>query len=178
MRLELTRHPDFPCDAVDAIAVEVARDGGALSLRYEVRGRPEALAIPPPSAPDRADELWRHTCFEAFVQPQPGAAYLELNLAPSGAWAAYAFDSYRAGMRNAKGVMTAGSTLLFGRGSLMLATTLIGLPEDAPLRVGLSAVIEEAGGRISYWALKHPAGRPDFHSPDCLALDLPAPLAP
>jgi hypothetical protein len=176
MRLELTRHPDFPCDAVDAIAVEVARDGGALSLRYEVRGRPEALAIPPPSAPDRADELWRRTCFEAFVQPQPGAAYLEANLAPSTRWAAYRFDGYREGMAPAQ----------IGAPGIVFAPTAHGwelsatldLADLRPWRVGLSAVIEEAGGRISYWALKHPAGRADFHSPDCLALDLPAPLAP
>jgi hypothetical protein len=31
-------------------------------------------------------------------------------------------------------------------------------------RLALSAVIEEAGGAKSYWALAHPPGRPDFHS--------------
>ena len=38
--------------------------------------------------------------------------------------------------------------------------------------------IEEASGRISYWALKHPPGRPDFHHPDGFALELPPPSAP
>ena len=39
-----------------------------------------------------------------------------------------------------------------------------------PWSIGLSAIIEEEDGTISYWALAHPPGRPDFHHPDCLAL--------
>jgi len=41
-------------------------------------------------------------------------------------------------------------------------------------RAGISAVIEESDGTRSYWALKHPPGAPDFHHPDCFALELPA----
>jgi len=46
------------------------------------------------------------------------------------------------------------------------------LPTDQPWKLGLSAVIEERNGRKSYWALRHPAGQPDFHHPDCFALEL------
>ena len=42
------------------------------------------------------------------------------------------------------------------------------------IALGLSAVIEEADGNVSYWALAHPPGKPDFHHSDCLALELPA----
>jgi hypothetical protein len=41
-------------------------------------------------------------------------------------------------------------------------------------RLGLAAVIEEKGGRISYWALAHAPGKPDFHHRDCFQLRLPA----
>lgn len=41
---------------------------------------------------------------------------------------------------------------------------------------GISAVIEEASGRKSYWALAHPPGPPDFHHPDCFTLELAAPF--
>jgi hypothetical protein len=40
------------------------------------------------------------------------------------------------------------------------------------LRVGLSAVIEANDGTLSYWALKHPAAKPDFHHPDSFVLEL------
>lgn len=62
-----------------------------------------------------------------------------------------------------------------GAESLVLRATLA-VPDGA-LRVGLSAVIEERRGAKSYWALAHPAGKPDFHHSDCFALELPAALA-
>ena len=48
----------------------------------------------------------------------------------------------------------------------------LGLPEDRPWRAALSAVIEEASGTKSYWALAHPPGKPDFHHSDAFVLDL------
>jgi hypothetical protein len=44
---------------------------------------------------------------------------------------------------------------------------------DAAWRLGLSALLEEASGRMSYWALAHSTGRPDFHHADCFACELP-----
>jgi hypothetical protein len=37
--------------------------------------------------------------------------------------------------------------------------------------LGLTAVVEEENGRLSYWALKHPPGKPDFHSPEGFVLE-------
>jgi hypothetical protein len=64
-----------------------------------------------------------------------------------------------------------------GQGGYELAVS-VDLADSGALRLGLSAVIAEADGRMAYWALAHPAGRPDFHHPDCFALDLPAPVRP
>jgi hypothetical protein len=47
----------------------------------------------------------------------------------------------------------------------------VSLPQNAA-RIGLSAVIEEQDGTISYWALRHAAGKPDFHHPDGFAMEL------
>ena len=44
-----------------------------------------------------------------------------------------------------------------------------------PLRLGLSAVIEDDSGKLSYWALKHPSGKPDFHHPDTFVLEIAPP---
>src|SRR6185503_15229358 len=105
MRLSLRRHPDSPCRAVASIEVDVERfHPGALVLRYAVAGRISDLLIPPATASRSADELWRHTCFEAFVLAPPDAAYYEFNFSPSTAWAAYGFSSYRSGMRIANEV--------------------------------------------------------------------------
>ncbi len=50
-----------------------------------------------------------------------------------------------------------------------------GLVAGLAWQVGLAAVIEDRRGRLSYWALAHPPGEPDFHHRDCFALELPPP---
>jgi hypothetical protein len=45
---------------------------------------------------------------------------------------------------------------------------------DDTWQLGLSAVIEEKIARKTYWALRHPPGRPDFHHSDGFALEIPA----
>ncbi len=56
----------------------------------------------------------------------------------------------------------------------LIVTAVVAWTDQAPLHLALSAVIEEKEGTKSYWALKHPPGKPDFHHPDCFALTLPA----
>ena len=51
---------------------------------------------------------------------------------------------------------------------------LPGLRPDVCLSLGLSAVIENLSGSLSYWALKHPPGKPDFHHADAFALEFGA----
>jgi hypothetical protein len=46
-----------------------------------------------------ADELWQHTCCEAFVATVGQTAYREFNFSPSGQWAIYDFADYRQAMR-------------------------------------------------------------------------------
>ena len=89
-------HPETPDGAVDAIEAAVHRGpGGVLTLSFLVTGRIELLRIPPRAAPIRTDELWKHTCFEAFLRAPGSDAYVELNLSPSSQWAVYAFTGYR-----------------------------------------------------------------------------------
>ena len=99
MRLALKLHPDSHCSAVNRIEVDVVRARPAsLVLRYFVTGTIGNLRLPGMLTPARADELWRHTCFEAFVRALPSAAYYEFNFSPSTQWAAYQFSGYRQGM--------------------------------------------------------------------------------
>jgi hypothetical protein len=180
MRQPLTLHPQSQCDAVSCIEVEIARSHPAkLTLTYRVTGAISGLILPPAKATARADDLWKHTCFEAFVQPR-GEAYLELNFSPSSHWATYRFSGYRAGMSAPAEAVPPLITARIAEDRYDLhvdlpLTPLLGPSSDAPWRLGLSAVIEETNGRKSYWALTHPPGKADFHHADGFALDLPPP---
>ena len=178
MRQALKLHPDSRCDAATCIEVEGARlRPGNLLLHYFVTGKMSELRLPPVTQPARADELWRHTCFEAFVWALPGEAYYEFNFAPSTQWAAYWFSGRRTGMRVASGISAPRIEVRSNSAGFELQVTL-DLPNDSPWRLGLSAVIEETSGRISYWALAHPPGKADFHHSDCFTLELPAVVRP
>ena len=92
-RQALRVHPDTVCAAVTQIEVDVARPrAGSLILTYAVTGKIGELAMPPIADPVRTDELWQHTCFEAFLRGSVGAGYFEFNFAPSTQWAAYRFQ--------------------------------------------------------------------------------------
>jgi hypothetical protein len=185
MRQPLRLHPASTCAAVTRIEVEIARPRTrGLTLAYVVTGKIGDLSMPPVAAAARTDELWRHTCFEAFVHGAPGEAYYEFNFAPSTQWAAYRFDNYRNGMRVAAEIgnprieVESSPTRYILRASLDVNELPLpangGGGENGTIwRLGLSAVIKEAGGRLSYWALAHPQGKPDFHHSDCFALELP-----
>ncbi len=175
MRQALRLHPDSLCFAATQIEVDVAPPrAGNLVLSYFVTGKIGDLRIPPITSATRTEELWRSTCFEAFVRASANAAYYEFNFAPSTQWAAYRFSSYRSGMRAATDIsapqieVQASPELFTLRASLEL-DRLSGLPRDAVWSLGLSALIEETSGRKSYWALAHSAGKADFHHSDCFA---------
>ena len=68
MRLDLLPHPSTPDGAARAIRVDVERRGSALSLTYALGGDVERIRIPPRADGQRTENLWRHTCFEAFLR--------------------------------------------------------------------------------------------------------------
>ncbi|HEY5106728.1 MAG TPA: DOMON-like domain-containing protein [Caulobacteraceae bacterium] len=183
MRQALTIHPGSLCTSVSSIAVDAARPSpGVLELSFGVIGAVNDLYLPPTTTPARTEELWRRTCFEAFVRAAKGDAYIEINLSPSGEWAAYRFSGHRAGMRVASEVAAPRFAVrqtddcLKLRASVDLGT-LSESPSNAVWHLALSAVIEEAGGRKSYWALAHPPGRPDFHAEAGFVYELAPPEA-
>lgn len=178
MRHVLHPHPDFSCTAVSGIAVDVSRGAaGGLLVHYYISGD-SGLVVPSllsPATRQRADELWRHTCFEAFVKPAGGEAYWEFNVVPSWDWQVYALSGYRAGRRPAEDIGTPSVEGRYGRDRWELRAhwALAGIvPDNGLWRIGLCAVIEDKDGAISYWALQHPPGQPDFHHASAFALEL------
>jgi hypothetical protein len=177
-RALLFAHPDAAGESVWSIAVEVELSAEAiLACRYSLHGDLAHVRVPGARSGRRADDLWQHTCFEAFVAADNAPGYYEFNFAPSLEWAAYRFAAYRAGMSFAPLAQAPGLQVRKSGNQLELSasvhlgglTTLCSAPV---LRFALAAVIEEDDGRLSYWALQHPPGNPDFHHPDGFALEL------
>ncbi|MES2564628.1 MAG: DOMON-like domain-containing protein [Pseudomonadota bacterium] len=177
LTLALTRHPQSSNSAVRTIKAHVARGSdGALVIRYVLDAELDALRIPAPRSARHADRLWQHTCFEVFIREVGANPYVEFNFSPSSEWAIYAFDQYRVAAsvktdRPAPRVMIRSTRAALEIEAAMQLDTVIASP-NVNLAIAISAVIEDREGALSYWALAHPAGQPDFHHADSFALTL------
>jgi hypothetical protein len=164
----LVRHPDGtrsgqPCEIFAEI--ELA-PGPCVRLRYRLRCDLTQIAIAARTAARRVDGLWERTCFEAFIAPEARDSYAEINVAPSTEWAAYGFDRYRHGMRPLDLARTPAVAVTRETDELRVTADVdLSTLTDAPWpwRIGLCAVVAEASGARSYWALEHPGPKPDFH---------------
>jgi len=170
----LLPHPDSRVrQALELDASVVPVTGKGLALQYILTGDVSLIQMPEGPIPGRVDGLWRHTCFEAFIAGADDTTYREYNFSPDGQWQAYGFAAYREG-----GPLACASAPTIecktSHGGLELRVRLIPdlLPPGRRFRIGLSAVIEDLDGVLSYWALRHPPGKPDFHHPDTFALEI------
>jgi len=178
--IDLTCHPSTRPGAVRAIQVFVRRSANPeLQMTFRLDGDIPRIRIPPPGVPRIGTELWRHTCFETFVALEGQSAYHEFNFAPSGEWTVYALSGYRNGgpvadetMLPQIAVRSTDSRLELD--AIVRLDSLSAIHPRAVLRIGLSAVIEASDG-FSYWALRHPTDKPDFHNADGFALLLEPP---
>ena len=141
---------------------------GALAVSFNLDADLDRLRIPGRRPARFADGLWRHTCFEVFLARKGSCAYREYNLAPSSEWAGYVFRRYRV-----RGNDEAAAPRTRIRRSARGLRVDLRIKAQGRMRVGLSAVIEEKDGTLSYWALRHPPGKPDFHHRRTFALELP-----
>lgn len=177
----LLRHPSdrSPSDiTIDATAKLVG--DGHISARFTVIGNLGNVDIPDLSTnPNRKDELWRHTCFEVFIRQPDQKSYIEYNLSPTRDWAAYEFQDYRKGMKDAAvderpTMRTLASSDQFVLDALFNFSPPKGSAISSTLHIGLSAILAGVDGAVSHWALAHPPGKPDFHHSDCFALQIQA----
>ena len=167
--------------AVASIQADVSgNQHGLMRISFVVKGDIGRLKIPQQAPALHADRLWEHTCFEAFIRVDENPSYCEFNFSPSGEWAAYSFRGYRDG----GAIDDAGWSpeIEVRRGSDRIELDAVvpldrspAIQSGSKLRIALSAVIEAGDGTLSYWALKHPSAKPDFHHPASFALELAFP---
>jgi len=178
MQLTLLPHPATPPSHA-GLKLWASVDHAALlgsvattNIWFGVGAPADRFVVPLLSEPWRADELWKTTCFEAFLKPVGANSYREWNFAPSGNWAAYDFSGYREDMDRAD-VGSPPYIRMEDNFTWWTVGATIATDAETAWALGLSAVLEEKDGTKSYWALAHPpADKPDFHHADCFAARL------
>ncbi|HVO48571.1 MAG TPA: DOMON-like domain-containing protein [Steroidobacteraceae bacterium] len=174
-RIDLAAHPTTTSPAITSLEVQLAARAELLDLRYVLHADLARVRVPESVPAERADGLWRHTCFEAFLATA-GTGYLEFNFSPGGPWAAYRFEGYRQG-RVPLSLAVAPEIAVRRDARQLEVHATVQLPDGALAdtarpKLALSAVVEEDSGRLCYWAARHAAGPPDFHHPDAFVIEL------
>ena len=168
----LMLHQTCSLGPIKATTASIKATTTGCEAEFRLDGDIGKIVLPPPGPSVRTDDLWKTTCFEVFWQPIGGTYYREFNLSPSGRWAAYDFDAFREGMRDAPVDAIALSTshsASDGSGELVLKASIASdLP--APAQVALNAIVEHSGGDLQFWALAFGPGKAEFHSEACRQL--------
>ncbi|MEH2193278.1 MAG: DOMON-like domain-containing protein [Nostoc sp.] len=158
------------------IAGNIARNGNKLAICYMLEGDLKEITIFHPSnTPSRKHELWKETCFEFFLGINNSVQYWEFNLSPAGHWNVYRLDGYRQGMQEE----TAFEKLQFdvqnqGEGLALVLDLDFGkiISVEQAIEVGITTVVKDRGGEVTYWALTHRGAEADFHLRDSFIIKL------
>lgn len=115
----------------------------------------------------RVMKLWEKSCFELFIKTKEDS-YIEFNFSPEFEWNCFYFPK--------KGdPLLEYARMDFVKFDILLSLDVFHLiveidkkrfPDgffQGPLHAGISSVIKEKNGRMSYWALSHEDIRPNFH---------------
>ncbi len=114
-------------------------------------------------------DLWKTTCFEVFLGGKNKKKYCEWNFSLTGQYGFFLFDAYRQETliepppkpSNQRVYLNSSQIIL--KASFDLESCFIPNLTSENLDLSLTAVIENVGGEIQYFAVKHAGSRPDFH---------------
>lgn len=155
---------------------QIARTFNQLWLTIELEGELDNIFLPPTKgAPVQADKLWESTCFELFMADEGNTHYFEFNIAPTGDWNIFEFLTYRQDPKTIKDVFSPSiDRQIISNHNIKYA---IGIPLFNEVKffkkIGISAVIKNLQGDLSYFSLTHPRDIPDFHDPRGFEIFLP-----
>ena len=167
---KLHLHPGSTAGPVESISASISPTASGCRVQFRLHGELQQVRIADLADSERADNLWKTTCFEAFWQPQGDTAYREFNFSPSTRWAAYDFDDFRENGRDAPVDAIAVACAHSNEALLLTADIAADLP--LPAMVALNAIVEDSKGVLHYWALSFRDGPPDFHSIETRSLRL------
>lgn len=153
------------------------RAPGSIGFRYRLEGDLARIRLAERKDPQRADRLWEHTCFEAFIRAPGVAGYHELNVAASRDWALFRFSAYRKPLalphvEEPPKILARRLDDALEVDAAVRLRDLADLAGASALQIALCAVIEELDGTLSHWALRHRPEKADFHDPGGYAIEL------
>lgn len=126
----------------------------------------------------RRNEIWKATCFEAFLKSPKSSEYLELNFNPDGDWNCYHFQDCRLPQPPQEVPHVVSVFYSFEKDSstfrydIRLDSNFTKtFSQLSTLDVGLTSILLMKDKSKNYFALRHTAEKPDFHKPDSFIIN-------
>ena len=115
----------------------------------------------------RVIKLWEKTCFELFIKDDQDS-YLEFNFSPDFEWNCFYFEKKGDKLTEYKKMELVKFDILFSNEVVHIIVELQKkmFPDhffEGKLAAGITSVLKEKNGNLSYWALSHNDTRPNFH---------------
>jgi hypothetical protein len=162
-----------------AIEVELHHNAECLFISFRIRTGVTSVDLGNGTPhKERIKGLWEKTCFELFIKNQKGQ-YLEFNFSPLFEWNCFYFEAPGAALKEWEMMQKPETDILLSLDHFLHYTVI--KKEYFPpgffdredrkdktdganeLHAGITAVIKDKKGQLSYWALAHADKRPNFH---------------
>lgn len=151
------------------IDCELNKTSDSLFISYKLQGTLGTIDMgtgTPKHA--RILKLWEKTCFELFIKDEKNS-YIEFNFSPDFEWNCFYFENKGDALLEYKRMELVKFDILF---SNELVHVIVELQKkmfpdhffEGNLSVGITSVIKEKTGSLSYWALSHHDIKPNFHN--------------
>lgn len=152
------------------IEAELNQNSESLFISYRMRqGIPLINLGNGTPKKERVIGLWEKTCFELFIKNQSGQ-YIEFNFSPTFEWNCFYFGKKGDVLGQCPSMQMPVTDILLSEDHFLHFSVIKKeyFPEGffdnkEELDVGITAVIKDKLGSISYWALSHADNRPNFH---------------
>ncbi len=152
------------------ITIELNQNDESLFVSYRIQEGLELIDIGNGTPhKERVIGLWEKTCFELFIKNQFGQ-YIEFNFSPTFEWNCFYFNKKGDALAEYLPMQMPVTDILLSKDHFLQFSVI--KKEHFPkgffdskneLQAGITSVIKEKNGPISYWALSHNDSKPNFH---------------
>lgn len=153
-----------------SIQVKLHDSADAFFVSYRLTGDIANLDLGEKPHHARVIKLWEKTCFELFIKNERDE-YIEFNFSPVFEWNCFFFKRKGDALAEWQNIERVNMDILH---SMDVFQVIAEIKKDIfpagflnksnkGLSAGITSVIKEKNGQISYWALSHHDQRPNFH---------------
>ena len=151
------------------IRVEASLEIEALEIKinFKILGNIKKYQFPKKEKQQRANELWRETCFELFFTIENDSdKYYEINISPTSKWNVYHFDSYREGISEVANILPPSIKIIKERDSIEFSVRIQFLRKEVLNQIdtfNLATILLDHYEVRHFYTIQKREGSVDFH---------------